>query len=257
MREQDADDVTWNLLTGPKFWDFWLGLAVGLCHVSAVPHLAGAFAATGEFESAPINRSKTALGLILTVARLGTEDPTTRAKLSRMNLGHRHLGLSREDVTYGLAVVAEFPMRWAENYGRRPWSAAEVAATITFYTKLGRHMGLGDLPDDRAGLQRLIADYERVHLAFSPDGARLVDAQLTDVLGSRRLLQTLGRVGLAATLDDRTRAAIALPALSTPTAAVTRSALRLLSRVMSHRQPNLPRESRAQATESRVPKPAS
>jgi len=239
MREQQ-DRVTWDLLTGPTFWDFWLGLAVGLCHVSAVPHLAGAFAATGEFESAPINRSKTALRLLLTVARLGTEHPTTRAALSRMNLGHRHIGLSRDDVTYGLAVVAEFPMRWAENFGRRPWSPAEVSATIAFYTRLGRHMGLRDLPDDRAGLQRLIEDYEQEHQAFSTAGARLVSAQLADVLGGNRVLRALGRAGLASALDNRTRAAVGLPAIATVPAKLARAALRLLSRVMSRRPPSLP-----------------
>ena len=237
---QVADRVTWDLLTGPTFWDFWLGLAVGLCHVSAVPHLAGAFAATGEFQSAPINRSKSARGLLLTVARLGTEHPTTRTALSRMNLGHRHSGLSRDDVTYGLAVVAEFPMRWAENFGVRPWSPAEVSATIAFYTRLGRHMGLRDLPGDRAGLGRLIGDYERRHQAFSSDGARLVSAQLADVLGERKLVRALGRVGLASTLDDRTRAAVDLPSLPAPRGAVARAALRRLSHVMSSRKPNLP-----------------
>jgi hypothetical protein len=239
MREQH-EQTTWDLLTGPTFWDFWLGLAVGLCHVSAVPHLAAAFGATGEFESDPNRRSKQALRMILTVAHLGTEHPTTRAALSRMNQGHKHVQLDRGDVSYGLAVVAEYPMWWAENFGRRPWSDAEVAATVAFYTRLGRHMGLRDLPADRAGLQRLIADYEEQHHAYSAVGARLVSAQLSDVLGGNRMLQALGRVGLASALDNRTRVAVGLPVISAAPAKIARAALRLLSRVMSRRTPALP-----------------
>lgn len=242
MRGQDvvAEQATWDLLTGPTFWDFWLGLAVGLCHVSSVPHLAAAFGSTGEFESDPNRRSKQALRMLLTVARLGTEHPTTRAALSRMNQGHRHVRLSRDDVGYGLAVVAEFPMWWAENFGRRPWSDREVAATVVFYTRLGHHMGLRGLPGDRAGLQRLIVDYEREHQAFSTVGARLVGAQLADVIGGNGVLRALGRAGLAAALDDSTRVAVGLPSLGPTTSVVGRGALRLLSRVMSRRRPNLP-----------------
>lgn len=236
-RDAEAERVTWDLLTGPTFWDFWLGLAVGLCHVSAVPHLAEAFGATGEFEADPNARSRSALRLLLTVARLGTEHPTTRAALSRMNQGHRHVRLSREDVRYGLAVVAEYPMWWAENFGRRPWSAVEVSATVGFYTRLGHHMGLPDLPGDRAGLQQLIEDYEREHVAFSPAGARLVSAQLADVTGGNRALRTLARVGLASALDNRVRTAVGLPAIAAMTTKVARSALRLLSRIMSTRTP--------------------
>ncbi|GAA3439757.1 DUF2236 domain-containing protein [Kutzneria kofuensis] len=258
MREQHAaaEAITWNLLTGPTFWDFWLGLAVGLCHVSAVPHLAAAFGSTGEFESDPNARSKSALRLLLTVARLGTEHPTTRAALSRMNQGHRHVRLTRDDVRYGLAVVAEYPMWWAERFGRRPWSDIEVAATIAFYTRLGHHMGLRDLPGDRAGLQRLIEDYEQEHQDFSTTGARLVSAQLTDVVGGNKLLQTLGRVGLASALGDRTRVAVGLPVLGPATAMIARTSLRLLSRIMSRRTPSLPSlDDRTVLTESTAAAP--
>ena len=238
--DRSVETTTWDLLTGPNFWDFWLGVAVGLCHVSAVPHLAASFASTGEFEADPTARSKTALRMILVASRLGLDHPDTKAALRRMNVGHRQVGLSEADMCYGLAVVAECPMWWAQNFGPHPWSATEVAATIAFYSRLGRHMGIRDFPADRAGLQQLIEDYERVHQSYSDIGARLVAAEISNVAGERKLLRVASRVGLAAILDDRTRSAIGLPRRSRTTRAIARTGLRTASRLLARRAPLIP-----------------
>ncbi|REH27742.1 hypothetical protein BCF44_12845 [Kutzneria buriramensis] len=33
---RSAGEVTWKLLAGPAFWDFWFGMAVGFCRVPAL-----------------------------------------------------------------------------------------------------------------------------------------------------------------------------------------------------------------------------
>ena len=54
----------------------------------------------------------------------------------------------------------------------------EIAATTNYYLELGRHMNIKDLPDDYAGFEQLLDDYEREHFAFDAGGRRVADSTL-------------------------------------------------------------------------------
>jgi hypothetical protein len=69
-----------------------------------------------------------------------------------------------------------------DDYGWRPFTPAEVAASTRYYVELGRLMGIKDAPTTYDAFERLLDDYEREHFAFDAGGRRVADATMALML---------------------------------------------------------------------------
>jgi hypothetical protein len=91
---------------------------------------------------------------------------------------HGRYDISDDDFRYVLSTFVVVPKRWLDDYGFRPMTPHEVAATTNYYLELGRHMNIKDLPADFAGFEKLLDDYEAAHFAFDEGGRRVADSTL-------------------------------------------------------------------------------
>ncbi|MGZ8741426.1 MAG: oxygenase MpaB family protein [Nocardioides sp.] len=75
-----------------------------------------------------------------------------------------------------LSTFVVVPKRWMDDYGWRPFTAAEVGASTRYYVELGRLMGIKDIPTTYDAFERLLDDHEAEHFAFDPASRRVGDA---------------------------------------------------------------------------------
>jgi hypothetical protein len=122
-----------------------------------------------------------------------------------------------------------------DDFGFRPLSPNEVVAVTNYYRELGRHMAIQDLPEDYAGFERLLDDYEAEHFAFDPGGRRVADSTL-DLMGTfwpnSLLPRWLNRRFAFALMDEPLLRAFRYPLPTRLERVVFRGAMRLRARAL-------------------------
>ena len=164
---------------------------------------------TGEF-TARVQKRYDDTGLLLEeVQRHGFGSDRGRSAVRRINQMHAMYDISNDDMRYVLATFVVVPKRWMDDYGFRPLSPNEVVATTNYYIELGRRMAIKDMPEDYAGFERLLDDYEREHFAFDAGGRRVADStlDLIDHLPAQQLRAEVGGEAVRVVADGRAVAA--------------------------------------------------
>jgi ER-bound oxygenase mpaB/B'/Rubber oxygenase, catalytic domain len=157
-------------------WDSVTALNLAFYRVFAVPRMARLLVQTGEMEARPAKRAEDTGLILYEIITAGLQSERGLELIRRMNRMHRRWPIEDEDFRYVLAAFVVEPVRWIERYGWRPLDAIEVEAIARSYRELGRLMGIRDVPEDHAGIAALFDAYEQQHLAYSPEGARLLSA---------------------------------------------------------------------------------
>ena len=159
-------------------WDFQQSLSFALFRTYAVPTIGQLLASTDEFEDHTQKRhDDTVLGLDAVLAD-GMESTGGRAAVRRMNQMHGSYDISNDDMLYVLCAFVVMPVRWIDRYGYRPLSEREVLADVRYYQRLGRLMGIRDVPSDYAGFERLLDETEARRFSYDPGGRAVADATL-------------------------------------------------------------------------------
>ena len=153
-------------------------LSFALFRTYAVPSIGRLLDDTGEFTSRVQKRYDDTGLLLEEVQRHGFGSDRGRSAVRRINQMHAMYDISNDDMRYVLATFVVVPKRWMDDYGFRRLSPNEVVATTNYYIELGRRMAIKDMPDDFAGFERLLDDYEREHFAFDAGGRRVADSTL-------------------------------------------------------------------------------
>lgn len=164
-----AYDLSWDNLQAPSF---------ALFRTYAVPSIGRLLDRAGEFTDRVQQRYDDTGLLLEEVQRHGFGNARGRSAVRRINQMHAMYDISNEDFRYVLATFVVVPKRWIDDFGFRTLSPNEIAATTNYYLELGRHMAIKDLPQDFAGFEKLLEDYEREHFAFDPGGRRVADSTL-------------------------------------------------------------------------------
>jgi hypothetical protein len=235
--DPDADyEQIYRITTTHEFpWDMTQALSLALFRTFAVPSIGRLLHETGEFERRTKKRYDDTALLLDEVTRCGLESADGRRAVRRINQMHGAYDITNDDMRYVLSTFVVVPKRWMDDYGWRPFSPAEVAASTRYYIELGRLMNIKDLPADYDELERLMDSYEAEHFAFDPGGRQVADATM-------RLLRGLYPGLLDRPVDAFSRALMDRPLLEAfrydePPRLVTfaaRSALRLRARLESH-----------------------
>src|SRR5690606_39010739 len=134
-------------------------------------------------------------------------------------------------------------------YGFRRTTPVEDVAGVNYYRRLGRLMGISDLPGDLAGFERLLDDYEAEHFVFDPKSRAVADATL-DLLTTfypRPLAPVVRRFSIAI-MDPHLREAFGFDHPPAWFESASHAALRLRGRIVrflpERRQPRRVRDSR-------------
>lgn len=187
-------------------WDSQQALSFALFRTYAVPTIGRLLYDTGEFTGSVQKRHDDTALILETIADRGMESPEGRAGVRRMNQMHGSYDISNDDMRYVLSTFVVTPVRWIERYGWRRGTEAERTAAVRYYQRLGRLMGIKDVPADYEGFARLMDDYERQTYVFDAKARAVADSTLELFVSFYpRPLRPLMRRFSIALLDDHLR----------------------------------------------------
>jgi hypothetical protein len=112
----------------------------------------------------------------------GFDSPRGQAAVQRLRDVHRGLQATPEDFRYVLATFFLEPLRWNDEFGKSPLSAAELDLLLGFWHRVGDAMHIEGLPSTLAQWRDEQRAYERRHLRFTEEGRRLAQLCLRDVV---------------------------------------------------------------------------
>ena len=176
---RDTREISLHVSAHDFPWDNLQALSFALFRTYAVPSIGRLLDRTGEFTERVQKRYDDTGLLLEEVQRHGLRAVGRgRSAVRRINQMHGMYDISNEDLRYVLSTFVVMPKRWMDDFGFRTMTPNEVAATTNYYIDLGRHMNIKDLPQDFAGFEKLLDDYEREHFAFDEGARRVADATL-------------------------------------------------------------------------------
>lgn len=178
----DADtqfrEITRILGTHEFPWDTLQALSFALFRTYAVPSIGELLDETGEFTQRVQKRYDDTGILLEEVLEHGVSQGRGRQAVRRINQMHGMYDISNDDMLYVLSTFVVMPPRWIANYGYRELTVHEVRALTNYYRELGRHMNIKQMPEDFAGFERFLDDYEAAYFKFSPGGRRVANSTL-------------------------------------------------------------------------------
>ncbi len=213
--EQDFEEIG-RLVSQYEFpWDSQQALSFALFRTYAVPTIGRLLHDTGEFTGAVQKRHDDTVIILETIADRGLESDEGRAGVRRMNQMHGSYDISNDDMRYVLATFVVSPVRWIDRYGSRRLTPGERLAAVRYYQRLGRLMGIKDIPDTYEAFCDLMDAYERETYVFDAKARAVADStlELFATFFPRPLRPLMRRFGVAL-LDDHLRETFAYPAPS-------------------------------------------
>jgi hypothetical protein len=228
-------------------WEMTQALSFALFRTYAVPSIGGLLASTREFDRRPQKRYDDTVLLLEKPAEFGFEHPQARAAIKRVNQMHRRYDISEDDLRYVLSTIVVSPVRWIEQFGKRPLIPNEVLSVVAFGRELGRRMGIKEIPERYHQFAELMDGYEAERFAPDPGGQRVGRATL-DLLCSfyPRFARPAVDLFSRALMDPPLRLALGLDDPGAWARTLAHAALRLRARVLAlapdRRAPRLPRD---------------
>jgi hypothetical protein len=174
----DYVEISRNVVMHEFPWDMNQALSFALFRTYAVPGIGRLLYETGEFTGAVQKRYDDTALLLEPPTRVGFEHPEAKAAIRRINAMHRAYDIPDDEFRYVLSTFVVIPKRWMDDYGKRPFTANEVEASVQYYRVLGRHMNIQDVPATFAGFEALMDSYEAEHFGYDEGARRVADSTL-------------------------------------------------------------------------------
>ena len=235
--ETDYEEI-YRIATMLEFpWDMTQSLGLALYRTYAVPSIGSLLARTGEFTERTQKRYDDT-GLILSaIGEHGLDSTEGRAAIRRMNQMHGRYGIPNDDMRYVLSTFVTVPIRWLDEYGYRPFSAAEKTASANYYRRLGELMNIKDIPATWQEFGELMDAYERDNFGYDEGAVAVSEATLALMAtfppndkGPKRAV----RRSALALMDDALLAAFRYDAPTRAERVLYRGAIRARARLLRH-----------------------
>ncbi len=181
--ESDYEEIYRIVLAHEFPWDMNQALSFALFRTYAVPSIGRLLDETGEFARDAQRRYDDTVLLLDEPARHGLRSEAGRRAIRRINQMHGAYDIADDDLRYVLSTFVVAPRRWMDDFGWRPFSPAEVRASVLYYRDLGALMGIRDVPTTYAGFEELMTAYEAEHFAYDEGGRRVADATMALLAG--------------------------------------------------------------------------
>ncbi|MFF0416500.1 oxygenase MpaB family protein [Kitasatospora sp. NPDC004745] len=166
--ERDCEEIA-TLVTRYEFpFEYRFGFAFGIMNDCAFPSVSQVFAATGQIRHHGQKRYDDGMLFEYEMKRLGLDSLHGRATVRKLNRIHSHYDISNDDYLATLASHVLTPIQWIDAYGWRPLSDHESRALVAVNNRMGRLMGIKDIPDDLNGHAELFAAALRERARYHP-----------------------------------------------------------------------------------------
>lgn len=222
-------------------WDMEQSLSLALFRTFAVPQIGELLKRTGEFTEHGQKRYDDTAIVLQEVGDFVGGESGDRTGMRRLNQMHGAYDIPNDQMLYVLTTFVVVPMRWLDRYGYRPMSPVERLSALTYWQKVGRLMGIREIPVDLAGFEAYFDDYERVRFGYSAAGREVADATI-EVFASwyPAPLRPLLRAATLSMMDEPLRRALRYPDpprwLDRAVQAGLRARARLIARLPARRQ---------------------
>ncbi|MEW1547901.1 oxygenase MpaB family protein [Streptomyces tsukubensis] len=253
LRRMDPERDCWEmyrLIAVYEFpWDFTRALELALFRTYAVPSIGALLLRTAQFTERPQKRYDDTALLLDAVVEHGFTSEQGRTAIRRINGMHRSYDIGNDEMQYVLSTFVVMPKRWLDVYGWRRLTPHELRACTAYYRRLGRHMGITEIPETFAEFEQCLDDYEARHFGWDEGGRAVADATL-DLMTSwypGPLAPGL-RAATISLLDPPLREAFRFPAPSPALRRTVEGALKLRGRAVRllppRRAPHFARQNR-------------
>jgi len=191
---------------------FRIGTYLALIRMMGIAHLVTALYGHAQLVSQTQARLARTRQTLRDLICHGFDSDAGRAAMQRLRDVHRNVPADASDYRYVLATFFLEPLRWNAAHARVTLEAHETALLLAFWQRVGREMGMTDLPESLPQWQQLQRDYEARCMARTPEGERLARMCLRDVVkltvpwGTRWAF----RQGMLATMEPRVHKVLGL-----------------------------------------------
>jgi len=231
--EKDFEEIS-RIVSYYEFpWDIQQSLSFALFRTYAVPSIGRLLYDTGEFTTHTQKRHDDTALVLESMLDAGLESSTGRTAVRRMNQMHGSYDISGDDMRYVLATFVVTPTRWIRAYGWRRGSEAERVALVRYYQRLGKLMGITDIPPDYAGFEELLDSYEAEHFTYDDKARAVADATLELLVSFYpRVLAPAVHAFSRSLMDDPLLEAFGYRKPPPPVGWLSRASLRLRGRIV-------------------------
>lgn len=176
--ERDYEEISRIGGTYEFPWDIQQSLSLALFRTYAVPSIGRLLYDTGAFTGDVQKRHDDTLLILYSMAIDGLESSRGHAAVKRMNQMHGSYDISNEDMRYVLSAFVVTPTRWIKHYGWRKGIPAEQLAAVRYYQRLGKLMGITDIPETYEAFEELLDAYEADNFAFDEKSLAVANSTL-------------------------------------------------------------------------------
>lgn len=228
----DYEEIYRIAVTREFPWDMNQALSFALFRTYAVPSIGRLLDRTGAFARDAQKRYDDTVLLLDEISLHGLHSEGGRRAIRRVNQMHGAYDISDEDMRYVLATFVVVPRRWIDDYAWRPFTDAEVEASVRYYQELGRLMGIREIPATYDAFERLLDVHEAAHFGYDEGGRRVADTTLALVRSFYpRAAATTVDVFSRAMMDQALLDAFAYRSPPVPVVRAVRAGLRLRGRL--------------------------
>ncbi|MFH8349533.1 oxygenase MpaB family protein [Streptomyces sp. NPDC018045] len=232
MPPAEAEAVYRRLVRHDLSEDLAFGLNIGFYRTFAVPQIAELLVATGKMTGQAEVRAKTTGLMMHQLFAAGLDSPRGAETVAALQRIHSRWQIGDDAFRYVLSCFDIAPMRWCDTYAWRATTAAEKAASHTFYRGLADRMGIPGVPATWDAFAGWTDRFERRQFAATAASATLW-AATRGMLIRRFFPAPLGpfvRTAADALLDEPLRRAVGARRPSAPVRALVEGGMRLRAR---------------------------
>lgn len=207
--EQDFAEIYAVTVEHEFPWDMQQSLSLALFRTFAVPEIGALLWRTGQFTERSQKRYDDTTVVLQEVGDFVGGETSDRTGVRRMNQMHGAYDIPNDQMRYVLATFVVVPVRWIDEFGYRPMSAVEIAASVRYWQRVGELMGISGIPADFLEFERSFDDYEAARFGYSAGGRAVADATLhLFVSWYPSLLRDLIRPATVSLMDEQLRCAL-------------------------------------------------
>ena len=219
-------------------WDLQQALSFALFRTYAVPSIGRLLFETNEFTGNVQRRHDDTVLILDAIATDGMASRGGRAAIRRLNKMHGAYDISNDDMRYVLSTFVVTPSRWIGLYGWRKCRPAEKLAAVRYYQRLGRLMGIKEIPASFEEFSEFMDAYEAAHFAYDK-GARAVADSTLNLLASFYpvIPAPIVRAFSLSMMEPHILEAFGYDRPSAPVVFLSRGTLKLRARIVRHLPP--------------------
>ncbi len=201
---RDHEEIVKQMVVYTCSFDFVRAIEIALLKTFAIPSIAKILIDSGEFLGRTQKRYDDTDLLLSHFIEKGYSSPEGAQAIQRINRMHARHPITNEQMLYVLATFVVEPILWMQEFGARELSITEKQALFHFWIAVGKRMGIRELFADLETMQTYHESYERQHMLYSENNAKLYHGVLPVVAGMMPfpLSHMIGRL-LPAIMSER------------------------------------------------------